>query len=204
VRPLIADKFRIIEKLGSGAFGEVLLVKDVQAKEKRALKKLDKLSKSAENEFLILRSLNHPNLVRVYDLIKEGDKVYISQEYVQGVSLDKYQDQNPPVAGRRPHLGAPAQLNTKSKYSNSKLSGSWDLDLEILVQICRALAFLHNKGIIHGDIKPGNILIQEPRTNLQDPIVKLIDFGLSKMQKTGWERGRSGAGTDCCCCRSSR
>jgi serine/threonine protein kinase len=98
-------------------------------------------------------SLEHPNIVTVYDLGEANGLPYIAMEFVQGESLDK-------IISRRP------QLTVAHK-------------LKILTQLCRALAYAHSRGIVHRDVKPGNILVKD------DGTVKVVDFGIVHLAATG-------------------
>lgn len=104
--------------------------------------------------------LDHPNIVPVYDFDQAGDISYIVLKYVQGGTL------------RQMMTGTPMDLG---------------LALEILTQIGQALSYAHKHGVLHRDIKPGNILIGEGRW------VMLTDFGLSKILNGGQHLTRAGA-----------
>jgi len=93
--------------------------------------------------------LNHPNIVAVYDFGKAGDFYYFIMEYVDGMNL--------------------CQLEaTKEKLDPEQA-------LAIIPKICEALQYAHDEGIVHRDIKPGNILIDKKGR------VKIADFGLAKL-----------------------
>ncbi|HHM02443.1 MAG TPA: serine/threonine protein kinase [Caldithrix abyssi] len=93
------------------------------------------LLKRFKREARISAHLNHPNIVNVYDFAIEPDMVYISLEFVDGVSLEEYI--------RRHHPLSPEQI------------------VSILTDMARALNYAHGKGVIHRDIKPANILIDD-------------------------------------------
>src|ERR1700744_1956898 len=95
-----------------------------------------------------LARLSHPNIVAVHDFGRAGEYYYLMMEFVDGANLRQIER-----AGRLP----PAQA------------------LEIIPQICDALQFAHDEGIVHRDIKPENILINKKGR------VKIADFGLAKL-----------------------
>jgi len=140
--------------------GQVFLVEDLlQAGNLVALKALKKALLSQEGidrfkkEFQAMTRLRHPNLARVYDFGTLGDagEPYLTLEYLDGKSLGDFTPQE-----IRPHLP------------------------EILAQLCRALDYIHAKGLLHNDIKPQNIVLLSSPAGSDNPPhwVKLMDFGL--------------------------
>lgn len=129
-------------------------VKDTLLKKELALKIIQTISPSAGdtiiNEFKTLSGLNHPNLVQVYDFgILQSDQPYFSMELIEGQEINKF-------------LGSRENI----KYL-----------LSITHDILSALSYLHSLNILHGDIKPENIMIVKDRRG--GPMVKILDFGLS-------------------------
>ncbi len=100
-----------------------------------------------QNEAKIIAALNHENIVRVYDIEHVYRTVFIIMEHLDGVTLRNVLDN-----GFRMQ---PARI------------------LRILMQVCSGLEYAHQKGIVHQDVKPGNIFIQK------NDLVKLVDFGLA-------------------------
>ncbi len=151
-KKLIDRRYRIVKRLGSGGMGIVYLVEDtLKDNISLALKKIKhdviKNHKSTgisslKNEYEIMTRLKHPNLTRVYDFGEDRDNYYIVMEYLTGTLLSTMEIDD---------------LETV---------------LEILVQMLRALEYIHSRNIIYRDIKPDNIMILEKR-------VKLMDFGIS-------------------------
>jgi DNA-binding NarL/FixJ family response regulator len=149
--------YELLQKLGSGSSGVVLLVK--QGNQKFALKILrwelynDKSGKTQIDRFLreaeILAKIEHPNVVKIFSsgLAKNGGVPYILMEYIRGRTLKDY--------------------ITESSFSFRRKT-------KTLLQICNALSAIHKHGILHRDIKPGNIIIQN------DLVVKLADFGIAR------------------------
>jgi eukaryotic-like serine/threonine-protein kinase len=101
-----------------------------------------------EREAKIIANLNHENIVKVYDIERLYRTVFIMMEFIEGVSLSRV-------------------LVEKGKLSSTE-------SLAILFQVCDALAYAHKREIVHRDIKPGNIMIQEGLK------VKILDFGLAR------------------------
>ena len=160
------DRKRYVELkvLGTGGFSTVYLCKDLFENRTVALKviKTGKLNKKnltrLQDEFFLLNSLKHRNLVNVFDIgyNKETNTIYYTMEYCEKVNIIKY-------------------LITKNEETIVKA----------LVQILRALHFIHSHDIVHFDIKPENFGIIEDDV---DFTVKLMDFGLflpiSQISKT--------------------
>ncbi|MCL5736850.1 MAG: Stk1 family PASTA domain-containing Ser/Thr kinase [Actinobacteria bacterium] len=149
------DRYEVIKKLGSGGMADVYLAEDRLLGRQVALKVLS--SRYAHDEQFVERfrreassaaSLNHPNIVQIYDRGEAEETYYIAMEYLEGRSLKeiilKYAPLNP------------------------------DLVLSVSVQILEALRFAHRRDIIHRDIKPQNIIVDN------DGRVKVTDFGIAR------------------------
>jgi tetratricopeptide (TPR) repeat protein/tRNA A-37 threonylcarbamoyl transferase component Bud32 len=170
-RAVVDRRYKIIKRLGSGATGTVYKARDLKDNTIVALKILSKKKTSSETiqrfkrEFKLLAGLQHPNLCTVYDFgtLKHG-RSYFTMEYVDGENIFK-------AAKRLPY---------QKMYP-------W------IVQLCRVLEYIHSKGLIHYDVKPGNILVakgEEHRAVSKKyhvqrsiPCVKLMDFGLAGEQR---------------------
>ena len=132
--------YTIEKRIGSGGMGEVYLARDTNLKRPVAIKILlprhandPALVKRFEIEAQAVAQLNHPNIVKIYEINVESDPVYMAMEYIEGVSLD-------------------ILVRQKGKLS-------WQKALSIGHQVASALACTHERGIIHRDIKPANILL---------------------------------------------
>ena len=141
--------------LGQGGMGVVYLATQKGLGRKVALKVLPAkagrdpaFAERFAREARALASLNHPNITAVYDFGKAGEHYFLSMEYVDGVNL--------------------RQLLSAQKVATKQA-------LQIVEQICDALQYAHDEGVVHRDIKPENILLDR-RGNL-----KITDFGLAKM-----------------------
>ena len=155
------DKYEVIGEIGKGCFGHVSKI--IRKSDKKLLiwKELnyegipDKEQQLIENEISILKEMNHPNIVKQYEIIKDerNSKLYIVMEYCDGEDLEK--------------------LILKNKFHKQLVDEK--LIWNILIQILRALNYIHNeKKIVHRDIKPSNIFLNKNYN------IKLGDFGLSK------------------------
>jgi len=140
--------------------GQVFLVEDLLHGEQLvALKILRRATLSPDGEerfkkeFQAMTRLRHPNLARVYDygILNEADEPFLTLEFLDGRSLSDYQ----PLE-IRPLLG------------------------ELVAQLCRALDYIHSRGLLHNDIKPQNIVLLRPPDGSPSPevVAKLMDFGL--------------------------
>jgi len=140
------ERYKILGPLGEGGLGKVQLAQDLRDGRKVALKSvgasLDPArSERLRQEALLLSTLSHPNLVRVFDYDAAGG--FYVMEYVDGAPLD--------AAVR---TFKPPQV------------------LDVFVQACRGLHYLHARNVLHGDLKPSNILLTP------EGVLKILDFGL--------------------------
>jgi len=149
-------KYELIQELGRGAMGIVYRARDPIINRPVALKTI--IKGVAEDPDLLQRfyreaqsagGLQHPNIVTIYDMGEEAGTPYIAMELVEGESLEQ-------LIARRPAL----PLSLKLTYA---------------IQACRALDYAHKRGIIHRDIKPGNMMLSKEGT------VKVVDFGIARV-----------------------
>ena len=147
--------FQIVKKLGQGGMGVVYLADDLKLNRKAAVKILaadysdnPDFKARFRREAQTMAALNHPNIVTIYEVDEFEQGAFIAMEYVDGESLAV--------------LIARKQLYFKKA-------------LEITIQICHGLKIAHQAGIIHRDIKPGNIMVA------REGQVKILDFGLAKL-----------------------
>jgi predicted Ser/Thr protein kinase len=163
VGDLLANRFVIEARIGSGGMGTVFKARDLRREEAQdrnpyvAVKTLnvdvlrrDDSLKILQREARKAQALSHPNIVRVYDFDRDGRLLFLTMELLEGEPLDE-------IIGRNGVHGA----------SLASL-------LPILRQVVAALQFAHLEGIVHSDLKPANIIV------LPDGRVKVIDFGISR------------------------
>ena len=153
-------QYRLMRPLGSGGMGEVYLAEHVLLKQPFAVKMLSpdrvsdpKILQRFEREVQAMAQLEHWNTVEIYDYGHGADgSFYYVMEYLPGLTLEQMVAQYGPLP--------PARA------------------VHFLRQVCRALAEAHDIGLMHRDIKPGNIIVCE-RAGIYD-VAKLLDFGLVK------------------------
>ncbi|MGE5861462.1 MAG: protein kinase domain-containing protein [Ignavibacteria bacterium] len=158
--------YRILEKLGEGGMGVVYLAEDSKLKRQVAIKFLPHYiaaNKEERQRFEIeaqaAASLNHPNISTIHAIEESDDEIFIVMEYIDGVELkEKINPPSSPLSERGDIVGLPT-----------------DEAVNIAIQIAEGLATAHKKGIIHRDIKSGNVMITK------DGKVKIMDFGLAKI-----------------------
>ncbi len=155
----VISHYRVTGKLGTGGMGVVYEAEDLRLPRKVALKFLpDELAADADavrrfrREAETIALLNHPQICTIYDIGDHDGQSYIAMECVEGVNLKTYM--------ARKTIETPEVV-------------------DIAVQVTRALQAAHDKGIVHRDIKPGNIIVGEAG------IVKVLDFGLARRFRTG-------------------
>jgi serine/threonine protein kinase len=169
---LIDKKYQVLKTLGEGFGGSVFLVEKEGVK--AALKQLHMRSDHAcltpteildnfKQEFSTLKKLNHPHILRILDFGYEPKE----QFYYFTTEYIEGQD-----------------------IFDATRSLSYDQIEELFVQTLRALSYLHSQGIYHFDIKPQNILVGKNEQGT--PFAKLIDFGLTALEKKGILAGSPG------------
>jgi serine/threonine-protein kinase len=146
---VLADRYRVIDRLGHGGMATVFLAEDQVLSRQVAVKRLhaamaEVSAQRFKREAQLGAALNHPNIVTVYDTLSGPDGVVIVMEYVPGQPL-------------------------------SELIGAVDPDeaIRILRDVARGLDHAHLKGVVHRDVKPANILVRD------DGVVKLSDLGVA-------------------------
>jgi serine/threonine-protein kinase len=155
---IVADRFRMIRRLGAGAMASVFLAEDCELGRRVAIKRLhpdtpEEIGPRFRREMRVAASLSHPNVVTLYDATMDDGAVLLIMEYVEGPTLAQRMADGP----LDPHDA-----------------------LVILRELADAVDYLHAQGVIHRDIKPANILLD------RDERVKLTDLGIaSAAQATG-------------------
>jgi serine/threonine-protein kinase len=153
-------KYQVTEVLGRGGMGIVYRAQDKRMGRPVAIKTLtegymkdpgmlERFYQEAEKTGM----LKHANIVTVYDLGEQDGMPYIVMEYVEGTPLDRIIRESHPVP-----------LVYK---------------LKIIEQVCHALGYAHQAGVVHRDVKPANVIVQP------DGVAKLLDFGIARLERSG-------------------
>jgi serine/threonine-protein kinase len=159
-------RYEIIEKLGEGAMGTVYRALDPLIERTVAIKTIplnlpEEEKKLFEDRFLreakSAGRLSHPNIVTIYDVGETNECAYIAMEYLDGMSLREIIRQHGPLP--------------------------IELALDTALQMAHALAFAHDHGIVHRDVKPPNVIVTGKRAT-----VKLTDFGIAHLMSNSETR----------------
>lgn len=151
-------RYKLLEQIGEGGFGVVWMAEQEEPVRRRVALKIIKLGMDTrevvarfEAERQALAMMDHPNIASVFDGgATETGRPYFVMELVKGVPLTDYCDAN--------------RLSTAQR-------------LDLFVQVCHAVQHAHQKGVIHRDLKPTNILVT---VKDDKPVPKVIDFGVAK------------------------
>ena len=152
---LIDGRYKVLSKLGSGGMADVFLAEDEQLSRKVALKLLHERF-AADPDFVerfrreaqAAAGLQHPNVVGVYDRGRYEDTYYIAMEYLPGRTLKQLIRDEAPIEPIRA--------------------------IDITLQVLKAARFAHRRGVIHRDLKPHNVIIDEADQ------AKVTDFGIAR------------------------
>ena len=151
--PLLANRYRVIERLGAGGMAAVYLAHDERLDRNVAIKRLHRAehedvdARRFQREARLGASLSHPSLVSIFDTEEDDESVLLVMEYVDGETLADLLARGP--------VGA-------------------DRAVEIIRAVADALDHAHASGIVHRDVKPANVLLG------RDGAVKLADLGIAK------------------------
>jgi serine/threonine protein kinase len=159
--------YAVIKEVGHGGMGVVYEASDPKDSRTVAIKMIQSYAAldwrgriGLVREARIAGQLCHPNIIKVYDIGQHKGWLYLVMEYLQGASLDRV-------------IRSGDELPIQRK-------------LQILIQLCDALNYAHTFGVVHRDVKPGNIFI------LSDGTVKVLDFGLATQVAVHDDRGFTG------------
>ena len=148
-RPLIAGRYRVLRRLGAGGVAAVFLAEDERLAREVAIKRLhadspEEMARRFEREARVGASLNHPNLVAIYDVATDESDLLIVMEYVEGRTLAEALK-----AGPLPRPGDEAVV--------------------VLSDVASGLDHAHSQGVVHRDVKPANVLLgRDGRVKLAD------------------------------------
>ncbi|KNC48089.1 CAMK/CAMK1 protein kinase [Thecamonas trahens ATCC 50062] len=156
--PTLKHHYKVIKPVGEGKFSTVFLAKHRKSGRKVAIKHVDKNDEEfsiglLESEVSIMKAIDHPNVVRLFDVFDSDESFDMVLEYVKGGELFD-------------------MIVDHGAYSEADASS-------IMTQILEAVAYLHEHDIVHRDLKPENLLCEQKKSGRL--VVKIADFGLSKM-----------------------
>ncbi len=155
----ILGRYEIVSELGRGAMGVVYKARDPMLERTVAIKTVNmaleedgaaQYAARFQQEARAAGGLNHPNIVTIHDIGKSGDIAYMAMEYLEGVELRSLLQTGQP-------LPVPQAVS-------------------IAAQIAEGLAYAHERGVVHRDVKPPNIMV------LPNGTVKITDFGIARMR----------------------
>ena len=151
-------RYEIVELIGVGGMADVYKAIDIMENRVVAVKILK--SEFSENEDFVRRFrneskaiavLSHPNIVKIFDVGYENDMQYIVMEHIDGITLKEYIEQQGLL--------------------------KWRDCVHFTIQILRALQLAHDRGIVHRDIKPQNVML------MSDGSIKVMDFGIARFSR---------------------
>ena len=153
---LVLGDYVVLDKLGAGGMGTVYKATQRSTGQTVALKVLSTIrspdsAKRFQRESQMAARLNHPNIVRASEATVFNQQHYFVMEYVEGVDLSNYLRKHGPLP--------------------------WQQAVQCIVQAARALEYAHSQGVIHRDIKPGNLFLT------RDGVIKILDMGLARLNE---------------------
>ena len=168
---LLDGRYRSLRRLGAGGMGEVWLAHDERLDRYVAIKRVlldghdgdEQLIRMMRREAQLAANMKHRHIVTVHDLLEVRGHPYLVMEYVEGETMDARLRRRPPV----------------TPFQSAGL----------VAQMASALSAAHDKRIVHRDVKPHNVLID------QEGVAKLADFGIARAIETMLTRGGGPAGT---------
>jgi hypothetical protein len=154
-QPLVLDRYRLVRRLGSGGFGTVWEAHDERLDRAVAVKRIPldgEENPRAEREALAAARLQHPAIVALYEAGHDDEAWWLVSELVRGRTF-----------GDLERDGALSDLDV----------------VRVGVELCEALGHAHARGVVHRDVKPGNVMVAD------DGTAKLTDFGIARLLDSG-------------------
>ncbi|HEY7090998.1 MAG TPA: serine/threonine-protein kinase, partial [Tepidisphaeraceae bacterium] len=154
---IVGGRYKLLQQIGEGGFGVVFMAQQDEPVRRNVALKIIKLGMDTiqvvtrfEAERQALAIMDHPGIAKVFDGgSTETGRPFFVMELVKGVPITSYCDKN--------HLSIPERL-------------------DLFIQVCQAMQHAHQKGLIHRDVKPSNVLVS---TQDDRPAAKIIDFGIA-------------------------
>src|SRR5881392_4026121 len=154
---LVLERYRLVRRLGSGGFGTVWLAHDERLDRPVAVKRVPtadaEQAERARREALVAARLSHPGIVALYEAGADESACYLVSELVRGETL--------------------GVLEAEGALSDRDV-------VEIGLALCDALAHAHARGVVHRDVKPGNVIVPEAPED-GGAAAKLTDFGIARI-----------------------
>ncbi len=167
---LLLGPYRILDKLGEGGMGQVLKAFHTGMERTVALKVIakDRVADPTaiarfQREVRAVATLSHHNIVVAFDVNQVGQTPFLAMEYVDGIDLSRLVRQSGPLPIARA--------------------------CDYVRQAALGLQHAHEKGLVHRDIKPGNLVVARPHPD-EPPIIKILDFGLARFESESPHKGR--------------
>jgi hypothetical protein len=152
-QPRTIGRYEVVDRIGRGGMGVVFKAKDPRIGRQVAIKLLSVPDESLRDRFVqeaqSVGSLAHRNIVTIFDFGEHEGQSYIVMEYVEGVTLQEQIHESVPIPMWR--------------------------KLEIIEELASGLDYAHNKGIVHRDVKPANVMTD------REGVVKILDFGIARV-----------------------
>jgi serine/threonine protein kinase len=157
---LMLGPYRILDSLGEGAVSQVFKAWDTEQRRFVAVKAIKAAHWSNveaagrfKREMRIVAQLDHPNIVRAFDIDLDNPRHFFAMEYVEGTDLNKLVK-----------LGGPLPVATACEY---------------IRQVGDGLQYAHERGLVHRDLKPGNLFL------IDGPTIKILDLGMARLREPG-------------------
>eukprot|EP00915_Cephaloidophora_sp_WS-2016_P007943 GHVH01010980.1.p1 GENE.GHVH01010980.1~~GHVH01010980.1.p1 ORF type:complete len:596 (-),score=92.55 GHVH01010980.1:1001-2788(-) len=169
----IQDRYNFIKVLGEGSFGVVQLAEDRCSKMRRCIKIIDKSRMDVpkdqiKHEIDVMKSLDHPNIVKIYEVFEDFQNMYIIMEYCEGGELYSHIRQ---------------MQNDAKKFTEKYIA-------KLMKQILQGVRYCHLRNVVHKDLKPQNLMLDKSKQE-----VKIIDFGVAEIFTSRQDSSKIGAGT---------
>ena len=155
--PVFIDRYRVVERIGSGGMGVLYLARDPTIDRRVAIKVAHVQDAELRQRFLrearATGRLDHRNIVTIFDVGEHGGEPFIAMEYVPGRTLAE-------IVRERAPLPIPPRLR-------------------MLRELCDGLAYAHAQGVVHRDVKPANLMVRDDSGALT-----ILDFGIARLADT--------------------